>query len=136
MKTTKELNALSDHELRAMLARITGSMCDNCGQEYCDCAIVEIGSGSPDYPSDLNATASVKATLTKRQKEVFIDILDGSIMAETDPTKYIGYIETSPDDIFDRFNNASARDECIALILTLEATPTPASKPAECIAQK
>lgn len=79
-----------------------------------------VACSPPSYTTDLNATASVKKTLTKRQKEVFIDILDGSIKAETDPKAYIGYIELPPEDIFDNFNNVTARDECIALILTLQ----------------
>jgi len=123
MKTTEELEKLSDDELKVLLAELQGFY------RYHELPLAWLKEGEsgyfnrndlPNYPHDLNATASVKATLTKRQKEVFIDILDGSIMAETDPTKYIGYIETSPDDIFDRFNNASARKETIALILTLQ----------------
>ena len=123
MKTTNELEKLPDDELRVMLAKIVGWKHVNVYEwkdgirtpmQWADFDVL------PNYPNDLNATAAVKATLTKRQKEVFIDILDGATMAETHPTKYIGYIELPPEDIFDQFNNASARNETIALILTLE----------------
>lgn len=132
MKTINDLEKLSDDELRVMIAPLVGWLNVHWYEDNAGPPILcgdppatykkrhKYDSAVPNYPHDLNATAAVKAMLTKRQKEVFIDILDGSIMAETHPTKYIGYIEQPPEDIFDNFNNASPRKECIALILTLQ----------------
>jgi len=137
MKTTKELEALNDDELRVMLAKLCGwkklatpepLLWKRDGQTHIVGYAPWRGPDTrlkheadlPNYPGDLNATAAVKATLTKFQKEVFIDILDGAKTAKTDPRQYIGYIEAAPLEIFDTFNNVSARKECIALILTLQ----------------
>lgn len=113
MKTLQELEALPDDELRVMLAKITGKMCDNCGCASCDCEIVGIGSSSPNYPDDLNACHEVAMSLDRDQRNAYINRIDEMVLNS------MGDEEDSVRRDFE-WCCASARLRTIALILTLQ----------------
>lgn len=111
MKTLQELEALPDDELRVMLAKITGKMCDNCGCASCDCEIVGIGSSSPNYPHSLDACHDVALGLDRDQRNSYINRLDEMVLDSMD--------EDSVRRDFE-WCCASARLRTIALISTLQ----------------
>lgn len=112
MKTLQELEALPDDELRVMLAKITGKMCDNCGCASCDCEIVGIGSSSPNYPHSLDACHDVALGLDRDQRNSYINRLDEMVLDSMDE-------EDSVRRDFE-WCCASARLRTIALISTLQ----------------
>ena len=112
MKTLQELEALPDDELRVMLAKITGKMCDNCGCASCGCEIVGIGSSSPNYPRSLNACHDVALGLDRDQRNSYINRLDEMVLDSMDE-------EDSVRRDFE-WCCASARLRTIALISTLQ----------------
>lgn len=114
MKTLRELEVLFDEELRVMLAKITGKMCDNCGCASCDCEIVGIGSGSPNYPQSLDACHAVEAKLTDDQHDDF-----RSYLADLTPSNKAEQSERMREA--ERlWISAKARQRSVALILTLQ----------------
>jgi len=106
---------MTTEQKQIAIAEFDGQTCDNCGEILCGCAMVEIGSGTPDYLTSRDAICGAVAKLPDWDE-------NGKDKAEySERLAYVVGANWSSNNVEDRRRifEATASQMADALLLTL-----------------
>lgn len=113
MKTLEELNALTNDELRVLLAELDGWEKWNGNNQNTEKGYLFV-SDTPNYPEDLNACHAVVTALNDEQRHAYAVILSGMLWLPENTRGWNDWRDTLV------VSEATARQRTTALILTLQ----------------